>query len=216
MKAAAAFFFLLVFCTGNFAQEKQVKHNYALSFGIADNFRLNRFDMDIAGKKILDNNNQIRIFLSPRFSSNDRETEQLSLSNRNKIESSNYSIGAGIDYLFYLASSGDFYLFSGPGMNLNYGYMKENLETSNTTGISITERNTPSFGAGLRGILGIEWMVSENIGIHSEYLLTMSYQKIKTEGHETLNGIGTGSDLNIKENRFSIQSRVLFGLSIYL
>ena len=107
-------------------------------------------------------------------------------------------------------------MFSGTGLEFMYGKTHEKATALNDTGDkSVAERNSPTIRTGLRGILGVEWMVNKKIGIHSEYLLVGSYYWSKTEITSSLNGI-ENSESKSKLWSITLNTEVLFGLSIYL
>jgi len=218
MKSLYVVLISLIMCSLMFAQDS-TKHNWALSFGIADNFRLTNFNMDIAVKKIIDDEHQLRLFLSPRIYTRDEDQSSTNSNQTSNFDHVEYSLGVGADYLWILTKNNDFNLFGGTGLVLTYGNLndKSTSEYDNGNGIdeSISETNTPSISAGMRGILGVEWKVSEKIGIHSEYLLKGIYTWYKIERKSSLNGIDNPNQTS-KISSISLGSSVLFGISIYL
>jgi len=209
----------LILCSSIYAQEKQVSPTYALSFGIADNFRLDKFIMDIGITKILDDSHQVRLYVSPRISTTNTDGERGVLfgpDQKNSNENRTYSFGVGADYLWVLMKNDDINLYGGAGLVLNYGLDKRTSTSIYTPGTKQeSEDKNSSRSGGLRGVLGAEWMVSNKISIHSEYVVAGSYNwqyiesKFWNDGLEyptaktTITGVTLGSG-------------VLFGVSIYL
>ena len=216
MKSLFALIMILVLCSVAYTQEDSSYSKYAISFGISDNFRLSNFNMDIAVKKILDNHHQIRLFLSPRISTNDEiggnNTDEQSI----ERNSQNYFLGIGADYLWTIFQENYIKMFGGPG--LLFGYGQNNSKQSSITidgNENYTEVKQPNTTIGIRGILGVEWMVTKNIGIHSEYVLIGSYYWSKTES-KNLSYSDIVASTTDKITRYNLSTNVLFGLSIYL
>lgn len=210
MKSSIVLILLLIITLSLNAQDSSSNHSYALSFGIAENFRLDRFNMDIAVKKIIAEN-QLRLFLSPRVSSRDEEdkTEERTI----ETNSFFYSIGIGADYLWLLIKKDDVNMFGGTGLVFTYGNRNEEYNAVDENGNKeFGERNIPILNFGIRGTLGVEWKVSNNIGIHSEYLLTGLYEWEKLEVNSFPNN-NTGTRIS---KRITLNAGVLFGVSIYL
>lgn len=202
--------------TTMYAQEKPASPKYALSFGIADNFRLDKFIMDIGITKILDDEHQVRLFLSPRVSST-TENDELSYSTRTtEYKTSATSLGVGADYLWILFKEDGISLFAGPGLIFSFGTSKTEITTmNNSIDKTVTEVKLPFNNIGVRGSLGIEWMVSKRISIHSEYLMTGNYNTQKSETTDWVNGVERAKSTR-KTTGYSLSTGVLFGVSIYL
>ncbi len=202
-------------CSLSYSQDS-TKHNWALSFGIADNFRLSSFNMDIAVKKIIDDEHQLRLFLSPRVWTNNQEQDANGSGQTSEDNRFEYSIGIGADYLWILIIEGDINMFGGTGLVFTYD---NNHEKSNNTfdngDKSFNEINASTVNIGLRGALGVEWKVSEKIGIHSEYLITGSYNWRKSEQKSSLNNLANPTS-TYKSSGILLGTTVLFGISIYL
>ncbi|MGK9370092.1 hypothetical protein ACSSWA_14440 [Melioribacter sp. Ez-97] len=190
------------------AQSDTANSRYALTFGISDNFTLSKFDMNIAFKKMLENSNQLRFFISPSINTYDFSHEDSSVVSENDKTSLDFGIGA--DYLWKLIKKDDFIMYGGSGLMLLYSSQNDEGGYSNYK----NEIDRTGFTAGLRGILGAEWFISKNIGIHAEYLTFLSYGWNNTERKIFANG----QQLPIvkeKSNALSMTTLVLFGLSVY-
>ncbi len=196
-------------CSASYSQQDSSNSKYALSFGIKDILRLTNFDMDIAVKKIIDSSHQLRLFLSPNITRNKSED------NRTENISQNYSIGIGSDYLCTLMKEEDISMYGGSGLNFRYRYSSTKTTSKNENDVIIHETINPTTLIGIRGILGVEWKVSNRIGIHSEYLLEGSYSWGEVKTNTSVNNINDPT-VETKVNIISLGSRVLFGVSIYL
>ena len=215
MKSLSIFVMSLILCSLLYSQENSSDPQYALTFGIADNFRLDRFNMDIAVKKIIDETHQLRLFLSPRVYISDDEENTNGANQTQEREASSYSLGVGADYLWILITNEDINMFGGTGLVFTYEKGNEKFTTISENGDkNINERSIPTTSAGIRGTLGVEWKVSEKIGIHSEYLLNGSYGWSESENKSSLNGINNPI-VSRSSKRISLSSGVLLGVSIY-
>ena len=218
MKSILVTVVCLTICTTLYPQSKTSNPKYALSFGITDNFSLDKFNMDIAVKKIFDEDHQLRVFLSPRFIRNENEIESQNGFGINDSEDvlTEYSLGIGVDYLWILKTSENINLFSGTGLSYSFGQHEEKSTTGNEYS---EEMNTSSTDLGVRGTLGVEWKITEKIGIHSEYLFTTSYywDKSETKYPFWLNEYEFSlSTTTSKQSKLHISTIVLFGISIYI
>ncbi len=214
MKSSFVVVMSLMFCSLIYPQDSTSNPKYALSFGIADNFQLDRFNMDIAAK-IIDDTHQLRLFLSPRISSSNEKQEVSNNSQNQERELFNYSLGVGADYLWKLMTNKDINMFGGTGLIFTYGSRNEKVTSIATNNKATNELNNPYTNIGIRGILGVEWKVTSNIGIHSEYLVTGSYNWNKLESKSSFNGVDNPT-VTRKSSGITLGSGVLFGVSIYL
>jgi len=206
----------LIICQVTFSQENPGQPEYALSFGIADNFSLEKFNMDIAVKKIFDDSNQLRLFLSPRITSADQDEENNGGIQNSETKSFFYSLGIGADYLWTIMTNDDVSMFCGPGLVFSYGKRDEESSALLDNGDKASgERNASLVNAGIRGSLGVEWRVNGKIGIHSEYLLTGTYEQEKADFRSTLNGVSEPT-AERTISRIILTTNILFGISIYL
>ncbi len=216
MKCIYVVLISLVLSIQYYSQTDSSKSNYALSFGISNNFTLSNFNMDIAAKKVLDNTNQIRLFLSPRLSLYNSEEERRENTEMTENESTRYSIGIGVDYIWLLSSIDNFNMYSGTGLVAHYGIDKSEKRLTYSDGNKgLEERSKPYTNLGIRGIIGVEWKVSQRIGIHSEYLLTLSHTWRSSESDFSYNGVNN-THLTSTTSSILLVSQVLFGVSVYL
>ena len=198
-----------------YSQDKPASSKYALSFGMADNFRLDKFNGSIAVKKIIDDEHQLRLFLIPSFSTTAEQKSEQGNSDKNTHEYFNFSLGIGTDYLWTLMNNGDVNMFGGSGVSFTYGYYQDKSILKNSSGDEyMSLQKAPFTEMGIRSVLGVEWRVNTKIGIHSEYLMSGLYSWQKSETGLT-GGIFRPTQTKTT-NKFTITSSVLFGVSIYL
>lgn len=216
MKTFMVILVVFIGVTTMYAQEKPASPKYALSFGIADNFRLDKFNGSIAVKKILDDEHEIRLFINPALNDQNLERKIGSNTETTNEEYLSLMLGAGADYLWILMRSDDVNLYGGPGVVLSYGYVNHKTTSESNGQKNFSESKNPILGMGIRGVLGVEWMVSKKIGIHSEYHLSSSYNWSKTESTYSSSLVLGYHSSTTTTNTFSINSAILFGVSIYL
>ncbi|MEW6004877.1 MAG: hypothetical protein AB1695_06125 [Stygiobacter sp.] len=214
MKTSFVVLMSLIICSIIYPQAS-LNSQYALSFGIADNFRLDKFNFDIAAKKILDENHQLRLFLSPSITSNNQEDKNNGSNYSQKNELLDYSLGVGADYLWILIKNDEINMFGGTGLIFSFGRYNKKISTVFNNGTYInSEISDPSTSIGIRGTLGVEWKVTNKIGIHSEYLFTGLYSWSKTENKNSINGTDKPIEI-LTSSAVGLTSGVLFGVSIY-
>lgn len=136
-----------------YGQEKVSPDQYALSFGIGDNFTLKKFNASIAVKKIRDEKHEIRLFISPELSASRVEQEdEGELISEHKTQNSSLNIGT--DYLWILLRNSSVNLFTGAGLFAGYGYNKLNIVSY--LGGDETKSYQLTLETGPRAILGVE------------------------------------------------------------
>ncbi|MFA6981018.1 MAG: hypothetical protein WC209_16965 [Ignavibacteriaceae bacterium] len=202
-----------------YSQDKPASPKYALSFGIADNFRLDKFIMDIGITKILDDEHQLRVFISPRIYTNNSNQENVMGNIAKGIdEATHNSFGIGTDFLWILINEDDLRMYGGPGLVYTIGLEDSKSTSEYANGDKyVREDRIPFYNIGVKGNLGVEWMVSKRISLHSEYVLTGLYGKQKRDSNVWVNGVkDQASDHRRTTTSFSLATGVLFGVSIYL
>jgi len=215
MKSFLIIIISLIISSPIFSQNSSEKqNNYAISFGIADNFRLDSFNGEIAVKKIINETQQLRLFLSPRILTNNQEDKISGSNSTSDRELRNYSLGMGADYLWTLIKSEDINMFGGTGLVFTYGKNYSKLTNNSNGSKNNRETNSRFTNIGIRGTLGVEWKVTDKIGIHSEYILTGSYTWGKSESKSSTNNIDDPTHTQTSSGT-SLGSGVLFGISIY-
>jgi hypothetical protein len=208
------FMFLILITSFVYSQEKESESHYALSFGIRENFTLDRFNGDIAFK-IVNNTHQWRLFISPDFAILNSDEKIDTSDHLVQTDTDVFSIGIGADYLWTILRKDDLSMLAGTGITGSYGKQHEKRTRNDFNGDFIEEEmDGPVISAGVRGILGIEWMVSDNIGIHTEYLMTLFYQRISIDMTRNLNNAAVIIERDVQ--RIYLNNSVLFGVSFYL
>ncbi len=113
------------------AQEKSCeKQNYAISFGIKDNFTLKNFIMEIAVKKIINEKSQLRLFLSPEFKNENIDKSISDTSLTVDLNEKRIDLGIGLDYLWILAENNDIDFYGGSGLIVTYTERKDEYTSS--------------------------------------------------------------------------------------
>jgi hypothetical protein len=203
MKATYVLIVSIILCSTLFAQEQ---NKYALSFGIADNFQLSSFNGQIAAKKIINDTHQLRVFLSPSFSANNSDSNTES---EEAMKTFYFSLGIGADYLRILIKNNKINLFAGPGLGISFQSNKSEHRDNTIKSTSVDNR----IDLALRGVLGVEWKVTNQIGIHCEYLLIGAY--IRNSGHIKSEGDMITDQPKTTSSFLSLGPGVLFGVSVY-
>ena len=211
MRLLKIFVLSTLISTFAFAQENLPNNGYALSFGISQNFTLSDFNGFIAFKKIFNSGNQLRFLLRPEYTHFNDKNEDSS-SNDNMEETANSSfISVGADYLWRLLQNNNVQMYGGGGFLIGYGNSKTEQTTTVDDSTRVTIKKLNSWQYEIRGILGAEWMVSKNIGLHAEYILNFKLKN--SERNSDYYGSFKGTE---KTNRFDLNHNVFFGISFYL
>ena len=212
MKLLKIFVLSTLISTFAFAQDNLPNNGYALSFGISQNFTLSDFDGYIAFKKIFNGGNQLRFLLRPEYTHKNSSIED----NQNiydKIETTanGLSLSIGADYLWRVLQNNNVQMYGGGGVLVGYGNSKTE-QTKTYSDSTLTSTSKINFWTlGIRGILGAEWLVTKNIGLHAEYILNFKYNNSKTDAIQDSNPSGSR-----KNDEFSLGQSVFFGISFYL
>ncbi len=212
MKLLRIFVLSILLSTFAFAQDNLPNNGYALSFGISQNFTLSDFDGYIAFKKIFNSGNQLRFLLRPEYTHKNNSIEDSrNIYDKSETTSNELSLSIGVDYLWRLLQNNNVQMYGGGGLLVGYGNSKteETITYSDSTLTSTSKINFWTFG--IRGILGAEWLVTRNIGLHAEYILNFKYNNRDVEAIQDVNPTGTR-----KDNEFSLGQSVFFGISFYL
>lgn len=213
MKSLFLFCALFFFTGSGLAQDSVFTPKYAISFGIGENFTLTNFNGEIAVKKIFANSDQLRLFISPNSAVIDNESPTEPASRY--YESTENSISVGADYIWVAKSHTSVHLYSGAGL----AYLYHNLTvTEDAEPDHSSQRHSESkrivHQGGLRGILGAEWKVSDEFGIHCEYIVNFSYGT--DNSNQKLTQTTTPDQISESIRKYAdLYSAVLFGLSLY-
>ncbi len=212
MRLLKIFVLSTLISTFAFAQDNLPNNGYALSFGISQNFTLSDYDGFIAFKKIFNSGNQLRFLLRPDYTykSNSIEDNQ-NIYDKSETTSNGFVLSLGTDYLWRLLQNNNVQMYGGGGFLLGYNNSKTEQTTtySDSTLTSTSKINFWTFG--IRGILGAEWLVTKNIGLHAEYIFNVKYNNKKTDTIQDNNPTASR-----KDDEFSLGQSVFFGISFYL
>lgn len=209
---------------------------YSLEFGIGSDFTLTSFTgSTVSLKKVIDESTIYRAGLTIygnyfNQSNDSKNLNQDTLtgsgwqSNKNK----NLYINLNLDYLKYIPSTNYLKPYYGIGGYLGYGYNESPQDYSDrsvnssyySTNSQLSKQNILS--TGVRGVLGCECFVTKSISIHSEYIIGAGFeyskQKIDRKEIRYYNGQvirSTADEQTYYNRRWTINSSVLFGLSLY-
>lgn len=208
-----------------FAEKALRPGSWSLQFGIVRDFQLGSFDgMLLSCKKHFSSKRAMRIGISIGASLRDTDSDEHALRyfDEHRAEGEDqYSMSASVTglYLLYPSGRNRANLYLGVGPTLNYSREKSEQEaTGNHLGCCDEQWSYGySIGAGGRGVLGIEWLASENIGIQAEYAVSLMYTYASSETSrfrdryvdETFTSESISRSLNLSSNH------VRFGMSVY-
>lgn len=214
MKKFSLVLTLLVAVSVTFSQEQSHPATFALSFGIGTDFRLQSYDYDITVKKIFAGGDQLRISLAPRVQRRDETNDPDASDSRVRRLEGFYMISGGVDYIWSILKVNGIGIYGGPGISLKYRYGFQRFDFSEELSPLSLESWAPTYAIGARGSIGMEWSVVKEIGIHAEYQLTALHAWTET-WTRTLVPTKTDPKLFEKERELFLESKFLFGMSIY-
>ncbi len=212
MRLLKIFVLSTLISTFAFAQDNLPNNGYALSFGISQNFTLSDFDGFIAFKKIFNSGNQLRFLLRPQYTyKNNSIEDNQNIYDKSETTSNRFVLSLGADYLWRVLQNNNVQMYGGGGFLVGYNNSKTEQTTtySDSTLTSTSKINFWTFG--IRGILGAEWLVTKNIGLHAEYIFNVKYNNKKTDIIQDNNPTASR-----KDDEFSLGQSVFFGISFYL
>ena len=131
----------------------------------------------------------------------------ISRKNSSYNRSPNINLALSVQYLLYIPTQSQFYLFYGAGPEVEYSRSEMNYDVNTSRSI------------GIAGMLGAEWFASQRFSLHAEYITNAS---LSFESHvdwyssTTIGGSAKEERWETKSTIWSLHSsRVLFGASIY-
>lgn len=213
IKSFRAFLFIFLFSATLFAQDSADTPEYALSFGISSWFTLTQYSGQIAVKKILENSDQIRLFIKPLYNFSENNSVRYYSPYKFQLNSSQTSLNIGADYLWSAYKTDDLLLYIGPGCSF---YFSNNSGRQTLVFIQLfyIDTETTDYSLGLRGIIGTEWKITQSIGLHSEYIL-LGRWNISETTEKLYEGETLTRTINYSEEHTIFESRLLFGLNFY-
>ncbi|MDA3860891.1 MAG: outer membrane beta-barrel protein [Melioribacteraceae bacterium] len=218
-------FILILFFTlsvSSFAQaEKEQKNDlsgkYALQFQIDHYFTLSNFQGGtISGKYHCNNNSALRFGVTLGYEARDIELGSTDVRSDTTIiedfngEISSSTIQLSIQYLYYFEINNSIAPFLGVGVNY---LMQPDTEDIIDYRISKYEQS----GYGIDFLIGVEWFVRTNIGIHAEYGAGFGYNSYEYSSERPSYYVENEMNKNYdKSSGFELSSNyVKFGVSIY-
>jgi hypothetical protein len=230
LAALAAIFVLFIFGQSP-AQEGEAdigkpshslyKGSKALQFRITNDFVLTDFQgVALSGKKHISKNSAIRLGanLNVEFSTAEDGTNfpgdtTVTLSD---ADNSTQKLILEMQYIRYASIDRRMKLFWGAGPSLQF--YRDITETDyhdivNDISRKLRDENK-SWGAGVSGVIGVEWFATSDISFHTEYILSIMYewQKIR---ENRVSGTNINSTLFEEKEVRLYASNVRFGLSLY-
>ena len=220
--ASLLLFLLLAAVQFTLAQESEssttdLAKSWSLQFQINNNFQLSSFQgSTISAKYHLSSKHAMRFGISLSGNIQDQELDRMRMGvQENKLD--RLSLQVRSHYLFYFPSIKKTQLYFGVGPTLEY----LNNDTKTLESLSKRTRESYLWGVGISGVLGIEWLVRENIGLLAEYGTSFLYNYSKSEDvyKQTVPGNDEYEIMDRTEQEmkaFSINSlSIKFGLSVY-
>ncbi|MCF6270541.1 MAG: porin family protein [Melioribacteraceae bacterium] len=213
---------LLTFTFNSFAQNDEVPIDltgkWALQFQIDRYFTLSDFQGGtISSKYHFSNNSAVRFGVTLGYEAMDREIyskdiyTDTTLIEDYKGDLSSTTIRLALQYLHYLEMNNSVSAFLGAGVNYAMTPRTEDIKE-----YRVEEVEHSSYGLDL--VMGVEWFVRSNIGIHAEYGAGFGY----SNSEYTYKRVSRYSDNNEMNSAYSktsgfrlYENRVKFGVSVY-
>ena len=193
---------ILFFSTVTFAQSGtsdstfQRSNVWALQFGIAGNFSLTSFQGSTIGIKYqLSNKHAIRYGVTINGTGDDETGSYSGSINDTSLadgpgsrSTKNVNISGVVQYLWYSNPMHGIQIYAGAGPMISYSYYHSANEYSylrleNSGGVTTRYWTVDSYysttektGAGVSGVLGVEWFALQWLSLHADYNENMLYQ----------------------------------------
>jgi hypothetical protein len=187
---------------------------WALQFQVGNDFTLSSFQgSTISAKRQLSDRSAYRVGLQLAIDLDARDEEVTRTDYENDTserDAYNQAIGLNMQYLRYNESTSPIKLFYGGGPFVVF----QNSKTTSSEDDFTRETTSKVLGAGLNGLIGVEWFVGENISLHAEYGLELGYKWINQRQEKS-----TTYDFSNDVTSHSLDLRgegVLFGVTAYL
>jgi hypothetical protein len=212
----------------NFAKESLRPGSWSLQFGVLGDYQLSSFGgLMFSLKRHYSDRSAIRVGLDFRVTSRDTDYDRVSeyeddLCHYGAEDDDCYTaFGVTAQYIFYPSPTKSANLFLGIGPSMSYSKKKSDSEYwDSCTEDSIRDSrwiDTYSLRSGIRGTLGFEWFVAENVGLLAQYGARLEYVYTK---NESSSGRTTPTSREMSDKRISKEmvfsyDAVRVGLSIY-
>ena len=212
----------------DYAKESLQPGSWSLQFGVLGDYQLNSFGgLMFSLKRHYSDRSAIRLGLDFRVTSRDTDIDRDS---RYEDDSCRYRVddddgfavfGFTAQYLLYPSPTKSANLFLGIGPSVSYSNKRSDLVSwDSCTEDSVRESrwaDTYSLRSGIRGALGFEWFVADNVGLLAEYGVSLIYEYTENEtgSNRTNSTSREACDTRIsREIDFSYDA-VRVGLSVY-
>jgi hypothetical protein len=185
---------------------------WALQFRISNNFTLDTFRGTVVSlKRHYSPNTALRLGLTANVQSGENTLNFSDVDTSFAFDENTDAVSGRLDfqYLHYANPESRVSLFLGTGPFVQYsrGKYKSNRPEDRL------ERLDKSWGAGVSGVLGVEWSASSVVGIHAEYGVSAGYvhtDRTEERDYRDYSTLQKGHSWQLSG------SSVLFGLSVYL
>ncbi len=185
--------------------------SWAIQFGIQSNMTLGSFDAaNLSAKTHITSLQALRIGLNLYGANNRQETfQERSIGDSvfyqvtGSAWQNDFTIGATVQYLWYLDTKSDLFVFFGVGPTGRFRWSDSDFG-----------EHRAAWAIGIAPVLGGEWFATRRISFHAEYQATLFYER-STSSYED----------NSSETRFYRENTytrwgfsadgVVFGLSVY-
>jgi hypothetical protein len=205
----------------------------ALEFGIRNNLTLSSFQgATLSAQYNLSQTNAIRAGVGLSGNNGDSNTlGSLTIADTNANSSSGGSsqnsdaITFTLQYLWYMNPDDIVNFYLGAGPQVQYSHSHDNEQTisassNNYWSKSIYNYTDNSWWVGVSAVMGVEWFVTKSISLHSEYGISILYNRYTSKGSQ---GILASDPSSSNINNSSAGGRgwqlgnsgVNFGLSVY-
>ncbi len=212
----------------NFAKKSLRPGSWSLQFGVLGDYQLKSYGgLMFSLKRHYSNRSAIRVGLDFRVTSKDTDIHRDSEYDDDlcyyRVEDGDgfTAFGVTAQYLFYPSPTKSANLFLGIGPSISYSRNKSDFDSwDSCTEDSVRDSrwtNTYSLHSGIRGTLGFEWFVADNVGLLAEYGARLIY--VYTQ-NETGSQRATSIRREIHDKRISREvvfsyDAVRVGLSVY-
>ncbi|RKX69797.1 hypothetical protein DRP43_04025 [candidate division TA06 bacterium] len=196
----------------------------ALQFQINKDFTLSSFQGSLVSYKWNSSDKTawrigLNLYAEKQECSSDN-TYQDTLTSEGDDNRKSCGIGITTQYVIYPYPEKDiqFYYGIGPIANYNYGKIKQkdiHISEPDERVISTTSKRI-SWSVGASLIAGLEWFVKKNISIHTEYGISLKYEKYKETSHKKCSDSSDEREITNSAKRYLLNPmKVRFGLSVY-
>lgn len=208
------------------AKETLEANNWALQFGISDNFTLQTFQGAVLSiKRQTSLRSAWRAGVGLNVGASDRDggssvtsNDSLIFESGDALDGNSFSLQLILQYLRYAHVASRVAFFLGGGPHGGFGWSDQEATSGSGMVQSTNTATITSWTVGLNGVLGIEWFASSAISLHAEYgaVVQRSWSDRETVIRTTT---GTTTQVRTDNDESSVwefdSKGLLFGLSVY-